>query len=196
METPSLGLVGGMTSEECGEGRRQSDCVRPGSRLSSALPGVGYGKQELGWAGLGWLAGWYPGVCCPADARLDCFLNQLGVGLSAVAAVAAFWRRRGLWEAAVGRCRGTGVQSSDVGRVKWRFWEKEWMTGQSEAEEISWDGGQPAQQLRAPAPDSANSTHGENSTQAGQASGDSGHAAAALYGWTGCLAGWECSGGR
>jgi hypothetical protein len=62
------------------------------------------------WAGLAaWLPGWYPGVCCPADARLDCFLNQLGVGLSAVAAVAAVWRRRGLWEAAVGRCRGTGV---------------------------------------------------------------------------------------
>lgn len=70
METPSLGLVGGMTSDRCGAGRRQSDCVRPGSRLS-ALRGVGYGT-ELGWAGLGWSwagPGRVLGVCCPAVSR-------------------------------------------------------------------------------------------------------------------------------
>lgn len=55
---------------------------------------------ELGWDRL-WRM-WSSGC-----ATLE-YLNQLGVGLSAVAAVAAVWRRRGLWEAGVGRMMGHG----------------------------------------------------------------------------------------
>lgn len=75
-----------------------------------------------------------------------------------------------------------GVCSSDVGRVKWRFWEQEWMTGQSEAEEISWDG------ARTGEPQHQTARTARTARTAGQASGDSGRAAPALGGG---LAVWQ-----